>query len=44
VIQSFLDIHNYKRFPEFRKFALDIYFSDEMLDALTAVTGSSVTI
>lgn len=40
VIQSFLDIHNYKRFPEFRQLALDIYFCDELLSALTEVTGS----
>ena len=40
VIQSFLDIHNYKRFPEFRKLALDIYFCDELMSALTEVTGS----
>jgi phytanoyl-CoA hydroxylase len=39
VIQSFLDIHNYKKFPDFRKAALDIYFSDEILGALSRVTG-----
>jgi phytanoyl-CoA hydroxylase len=39
VIQSFLDIHNYKRFPEFRQAALDLYFSDELLGALSKVTG-----
>jgi phytanoyl-CoA hydroxylase len=41
VIQSFLDIHNYKKFPEFRKSALEIYFSKEMLDALSEVSGFS---
>jgi phytanoyl-CoA hydroxylase len=41
VAQSFLDIHNYKKFPEFRKSALDIYFSDEMLHVLADLTGSS---
>jgi phytanoyl-CoA hydroxylase len=39
VIQSFLDIHNYKTFPGFRKSALEIYFSNEMLDALSEVSG-----
>jgi phytanoyl-CoA hydroxylase len=41
VIQSFLDVHHYKRFPQFRQLALDIYFSDAMLSALTEVTGSN---
>jgi phytanoyl-CoA hydroxylase len=40
VIQSFLDVHNYKRFPQFRQLVLDIYFSEELLSALTQVTGS----
>lgn len=39
VIQSFLDIHHYKKFPEFRQAALDLYFSPELLGALTEVTG-----
>lgn len=39
VAQSFLDIHNYKKFPEFRKSALGIYFSNEMLHALSELTG-----
>jgi phytanoyl-CoA hydroxylase len=39
VIQSFLDIHNYKRFPEFRQAALDLYFSPELLQGLSEVTG-----
>jgi phytanoyl-CoA hydroxylase len=41
VVQSFLDIHNYKKYPEFRQASLDIYFSKEMLDALSEVTGYS---
>jgi phytanoyl-CoA hydroxylase len=36
-----LDIHNYEKFPEFRKSAFDIYFSNEMLHALSDLTGSS---
>jgi phytanoyl-CoA hydroxylase len=39
VTQSFLDVHHYKRFPDFRRAALDVYFSDEVLGALTKVTG-----
>ena len=39
VIESFLDIHNYKKYPEFRQAALELYFSKEMLDGLTKVTG-----
>jgi phytanoyl-CoA hydroxylase len=39
VIQSFLDIHNYKKFPQFRQAALDLYFSPELLDGLSEVTG-----
>ncbi|MGC4062184.1 MAG: phytanoyl-CoA dioxygenase family protein [Aquabacterium sp.] len=39
VIQSFLDVHNYKRFPEFRQAALDIFFSPHLLSALTQATG-----
>jgi phytanoyl-CoA hydroxylase len=41
VIQSFLDVHNYQRFPEFRQAALDIFFSPALLDALTQTTGSA---
>jgi phytanoyl-CoA hydroxylase len=41
VIQSLLDVHNLKSFPEFRELALDIYFSKEILSALTEVTNSS---
>jgi phytanoyl-CoA hydroxylase len=39
VIQSFLDVHHYKRFPEFRQAALDLYFSPELLQGLSATTG-----
>lgn len=39
VVQSFLDIHNYKRFPEFRAAALDLFFSDELQSGLVDVTG-----
>ena len=39
VTQSFLDIHNYKRFPEFREAALSLYFSKELLKGLSDVTG-----
>ncbi|MEY4764623.1 MAG: hypothetical protein RI907_1296 [Pseudomonadota bacterium] len=39
VIQSFLDIHHYKRFPEFRQAALDLYFSEALLGGLAEVTG-----
>lgn len=39
VIQSFLDVHNYKRFPAFRQAALALYFSDALHAALQQVTG-----
>lgn len=39
VIQSFLDVHHYKRFPEFRQAALDLYFSPELLQGLSSTTG-----
>jgi phytanoyl-CoA hydroxylase len=39
VIQSFLDVHHYKKFPAFRKAALDLYFSDALLQGLRDVTG-----
>ena len=39
VTQSFLDIHNYKRFPAFREAALEVFFSEEVLGALRRVTG-----
>ena len=39
VIQSFLDVHNYKRFPEFRQAALDIFFSPAMLQGLAQTSG-----
>jgi len=40
VAQSFLDIHNYKKFPEFRKSAFDIYFPNQMLHSLSDLIGS----
>jgi phytanoyl-CoA hydroxylase len=39
VQQSFLDIHDYKKHPEFSRYAKDIYTSREMRQALTEVTG-----
>jgi phytanoyl-CoA hydroxylase len=39
VQQSFLDIHDYKKFPEFSQCAKEIYTSAEMRNALTEVTG-----
>ncbi len=39
VKQSFLDIHDYKKFPEFSRYARDIYTSQAMRDALKEVTG-----
>ncbi len=39
VIQSFLDVHNYKRFPEFRQAALDIFFSPALSQGLTQTSG-----
>lgn len=39
VEQSFLDIHDYRKFPEFSNFAKDIYSSREMHGALAEVTG-----
>jgi phytanoyl-CoA hydroxylase len=39
VRQSFLDIHNYERRPAFRDAAMEVYFSDPMRRALSAITG-----
>ena len=39
VQQSFLDIHDYKKFPEFSVCAKDIYTSQAMRNALTEITG-----
>jgi phytanoyl-CoA hydroxylase len=39
VIQSFLDVHHYKRFPAFRQAALDLYFSRALHATLSSVTG-----
>src|SRR3974390_2964270 len=38
VRQSFLDIHDYRSYPEFSAAARDIYCSHELMQALTAVT------
>lgn len=40
VKQSFLDIHDYKKFPEFSKRAKDIFCSDEILNALREIKGA----
>jgi phytanoyl-CoA hydroxylase len=39
VKQSFLDIHDYQKYPEFSRLARDIYTSEYMRDALKEVTG-----
>jgi len=39
VIQSFLDVHHYKSFPEFRRSLLELYFSGSMLSTLGKITG-----
>lgn len=39
VKQSYLDIHDYQKFPEFSRRARDIYTSDHMRNALKEVTG-----
>jgi phytanoyl-CoA hydroxylase len=41
VEQSFLDPHNYKRFPEFRSALMDLYFSSEMRVSLSRLTGAN---
>jgi phytanoyl-CoA hydroxylase len=41
VVQSYLDIHNYRQYPQFRRAALDLYFCQDMTDALSSVTGYS---
>jgi len=40
VRQSFLDIHDYQRFPEFSAAARDIFCGSEMMQAISAVTGA----
>ena len=40
VRQSFLDIHDYQRFPEFSAAARDIFCGKEMMEAVSAVTGA----
>jgi phytanoyl-CoA hydroxylase len=39
VKQSFLDIHDYKKFPEFSNIAKEIFCSDSIQDALRKITG-----
>jgi phytanoyl-CoA hydroxylase len=39
VKQSFLDIHQYHKYPEFSRCAMEIYTSTSMRDALRNVTG-----
>jgi phytanoyl-CoA hydroxylase len=39
VRQSFLDIHNYRRYPEFSRCARDIYTSQAIRNALREITG-----
>jgi phytanoyl-CoA hydroxylase len=39
VSQSFLDIHQFRDFPEFSRYAMEIYTSTKMRDALRDVTG-----
>ncbi|KJH73148.1 phytanoyl-CoA dioxygenase family protein [Aliterella atlantica] len=40
VEQSFLDIHDYEKFPEFSNIAKEIYCGDSIQDALRQITGS----
>jgi phytanoyl-CoA hydroxylase len=40
VRQSFLDVHDYQRFPEFSAAARDIFCSNEMMETISAVTGA----
>lgn len=39
VTQSFLDIHEYRKFPDFSRCAMRIYTSDIVQDALKEITG-----
>jgi phytanoyl-CoA hydroxylase len=39
VKQSYLDIHDYQKYPEFSRLARDIYTSEHMRNALKDVTG-----
>ena len=41
VKQSFLDIHDYAKFPKFSNVAKEIYCSDQIQDALRQVTGAN---
>lgn len=40
VEQSFLDIHDYEKFPEFSTIAKEIYCGEEIQDMLRQITGS----
>ena len=40
--QPFLDIHDYRQFPEFSAAARDIFCSKEMMETISAVTGDPV--
>lgn len=41
VEQSFLDIHAYATYPQFRCAAMEIYFAPEMRQALSGITGAA---
>ena len=41
VEQSFLDIHDYEKYPEFSTMAKEIFCSDEIQNALRQITGCS---
>lgn len=41
VKQPFLDVHDYKKYPEFSKSTMNILCSDEIQDALRQITGSN---
>ncbi|HXJ52843.1 MAG TPA: phytanoyl-CoA dioxygenase family protein [Burkholderiales bacterium] len=40
VRQSFLDIHDYERFPEFSAASRDIFCGQEMMETVSAITGA----
>jgi len=39
VNESFLDIHDYEKFPQFSELARQIFFSDELLEVLRRILG-----
>ncbi len=41
VKQPFLDVHDYKSYPEFSRSIMDIFCGDEIQDALSTITGSN---